>query len=259
MALFFADVVSDCGAVSCIQNSHHYTNTTEDTCAVALHGGCDLDCGGLLAQCASAVRNHTRGLDVGDVDRALVRIFSQRIATGEFEPDGAESVSYRKIGLEHFNSSAAQQLALQTARESVVLMKNVARTLPISLPSLSVGVHTNTEDNQQLKILAAGPGLKNDMLGDYHGTPPVHITFEAGLRNFELRAGFNLTVLDGCDINSADESRIPAVVSAAKDADVVFLFLGLDGSIENEGQDRPIGDSIKNTTALNSNVSCLSV
>eukprot|EP01044_Picomonas_judraskeda_P006920 COSAG03_NODE_716_length_6124_cov_162.473693_5_plen_93_part_00 len=30
------------------------------------------------------------------------------------------------------------------------------------------------------------------------------------------------------------------MVEAAKGADVVALFLGLDGSIENEGQDRPI-------------------
>ena len=41
-------------------------------------------------------------------------------------------------------------------------------------------------------------------------------------------------------MNSNDTSQIPAAVSAAKTADVVLLYLGLDGSIENEGQDRPI-------------------
>ena len=53
-------VVSDCGAVSCIKDDHHFTNTTEDTCAAALQGGCDLDCGGLLSQCAGAVAQKTR-------------------------------------------------------------------------------------------------------------------------------------------------------------------------------------------------------
>ena len=48
-------IVSDCGAVSCIMGDHHFTNTTDDTCAAALQGGCDLDCGGLLSQCAEAV------------------------------------------------------------------------------------------------------------------------------------------------------------------------------------------------------------
>jgi beta-glucosidase-like glycosyl hydrolase len=55
----------------------------------------------------------------------------RRISTGEFEPEGAEGVSYRRIGLEHFNTTAAQELALDTARQSVVLMKNDAATLPI--------------------------------------------------------------------------------------------------------------------------------
>ena len=50
------------GAVSCIMDDHHFTNTTEDTCAAALQGGCDLDCGGLLSQCAQAVTEKTRGL-----------------------------------------------------------------------------------------------------------------------------------------------------------------------------------------------------
>ena len=50
-----------------------------------------------------------------DVEKALVRVFSQRIETGEFDP--AETVSYRQIGLSHFNTSAAQALALETARQ----------------------------------------------------------------------------------------------------------------------------------------------
>jgi hypothetical protein len=63
-------------------------------------------------------------------------------------------VSYRQIGLQHFNTSFARALALDTARQSLVLMKNTARALPVA-PGLN--------------IVAAGPGLLNDMLGDYHG------------------------------------------------------------------------------------------
>ncbi len=32
-------VTSDCGAVSCIINDHHYTNTSDETCAVVLNAG----------------------------------------------------------------------------------------------------------------------------------------------------------------------------------------------------------------------------
>ena len=162
-------VVSDCGGVSCIQNAHHFTNTTEDTCAAALQGGCDLDCGGLLAKCQNAVQQKTRGLSETDVERALTRIFSQRIETGEFDP--VETVSYRQIGLEHFNTSAAQRLALDVARQSLVLMKNTAATLPLVAPSAASD--SDGSGSSSLKVVAAGPGLSNDMLGDYHGTPPV--------------------------------------------------------------------------------------
>ena len=70
------------------------------------------------------------------------------------------------------------------------------------------------------------------------GTPAEHISFEAGLRTFV--ANESLTVLPGCDVWSADASRIAAVAAAARTADAVLHYLGLDGSIENEGQDRPI-------------------
>ena len=141
--------------MSCIKDDHHFTNTTDDTCAAALQGGCDLDCGGLLSQCAEAVTKKTRGLDEDDVDTALVRIFSQRIATGEFEPD-ANDVSYRKLGLEHFNTTAAQTLALETARQSMVLMKNDASALPIELQSVVSNTETHEDAVTQLNMVVAG-------------------------------------------------------------------------------------------------------
>jgi hypothetical protein len=104
-------------------------------------------------------------------------------------------------------------------------------------------LYLEATDNSYFFVCAymhPGPGLQNDMLGDYHGTPAVHITFGDGLRAFESTHAVNITTLPGCDVNSPDSSRISAVVEAAKTADVVVLFLGLDGSIENEGQDRPI-------------------
>ena len=41
-------VTGDCGAVSDVFNTHHYTNTTGATCAVVLDAGTDIDCGSFL-------------------------------------------------------------------------------------------------------------------------------------------------------------------------------------------------------------------
>ena len=112
-----------------------------------------------------------------------MRIFSQRIATGEFEPD-ANDVSYRQLGLEHFNTTEARALALDTAvctlslaraisrdlsralrverefflsvslcceqRQSMVLIKNIGDALPIELELLG---HTETS---RLNMVVAG-------------------------------------------------------------------------------------------------------
>jgi beta-glucosidase-like glycosyl hydrolase len=42
---FTGYIVSDCGAISNIIETHHYTDTPEATVAAGLKGGCDLDCG----------------------------------------------------------------------------------------------------------------------------------------------------------------------------------------------------------------------
>ena len=60
-----------------------------------------------------------------------MRIFAQRIATGEFEPH-ATDVSYRQIGLEHFNTTEARALALDTA--VCTLSPSVPLSLSLSLP-----------------------------------------------------------------------------------------------------------------------------
>ena len=69
----------------------------------------------------------------------------------------------------------------------------------------------------------------------------MRLTLPCGWDNAGLRSYLDtshLTVLPGCAVNSNDTSGIGAVATAAKTADVVLLYLGLDGTIENEGQDR---------------------
>ena len=119
-----------------------------------------------------------------------------------------------------------------------------------------------------LRSLFILPLISQSYCNETSSSEQVHVTFSDGLQAFASVSchlflsvfllsvfppslsvtgcvhssshALNITTLPGCDVNSPDTSRIPAVVEAAKGADVVALFLGLDGSIENEGQDRPI-------------------
>lgn len=44
--MFHPDITSDCGAVSNVQNDHHYTDTPDKTVTAVLTAGMDTDCGG---------------------------------------------------------------------------------------------------------------------------------------------------------------------------------------------------------------------
>ena len=50
-------ITSDCGAVSCVIDDHHYTNTSDETCSVVLNAGmvciCPSGGGGGRRRCAS--------------------------------------------------------------------------------------------------------------------------------------------------------------------------------------------------------------
>src|SRR5689334_750136 len=59
-------ITGDCGAVDQVQNGHHYTNNPDDTCAVVLNAGTDIDCGGFLPG------NTAQAIKDGKVSTALL-------------------------------------------------------------------------------------------------------------------------------------------------------------------------------------------
>lgn len=70
------------------------------------------------------------------------------------------------------------------------------------------------------------------MQGNYYGQAPyLHSPLIAA-----LNAGFNVTYVQGADINSTNTTRFAAALDAAKLADVVIYVGGIDNSIEEEGK-----------------------
>ena len=127
-------MVSDCGGYLhqlCMQ--HNYTSTVQDTVAVALHAGTDLNCGHFYS-------NYTQqALDNGtivesDIDQALQRTFNVLVRLGWFDPP--EQQPYRHLNSDSINTTEAQQLALESAQESIVLLKNVNKALPLNIDQL---------------------------------------------------------------------------------------------------------------------------
>ncbi|HEY1264584.1 MAG TPA: glycoside hydrolase family 3 C-terminal domain-containing protein [Terriglobales bacterium] len=165
-------VVSDCGAVTDIFSGHHFAKTLEEGVADAFKAGTDLICGWpppVMGEKTAALAAVKQGLlPEADLDVALRRLFIARFQLGMFDPP--EMVPYSKITASENNTEAHRQLALKTARESIVLLKNKNGFLPLKKAYRTIAV--------------IGPNADSlDALeGNYNGTPSQPVTILAGIR-----------------------------------------------------------------------------
>ena len=153
-------VVSDCAAAADIFTGHHYVPDMAHAAAAAVKAGTDLECGYGEGQAyPSLVDAVHRGLiKESEIDNALRRLFRARFKLGMFDPPS--SFAYGQIPISEVNSPEHRQLSLQAARESIVLLKNQAQTLP-----LKPGIRS---------IAVVGPAaeLIQALQGNYNGPPP---------------------------------------------------------------------------------------
>ncbi len=148
-------VVSDCWAIIDIYKHHRIVETPAEASALAVKSGCDLNCGCSYDTLILAVREGL--IDEETIDRAVSRLFTARFRLGMF--DLPERVPFAEIPFEVVASPRHAALALESARESLVLLKNEGALLPLSkeLPSIAV-IGPNAD------ALAS-------LLGNYNGTP----------------------------------------------------------------------------------------
>ncbi|XP_065885416.1 uncharacterized protein [Dysidea avara] len=211
-------IVSDCGAISNILSTHHYTSNNADTVAAGLRGGCDLDCGSFYPSHAQeAIDDKT--ITEADLDLAVTRLFTYRMRLGMFDPPN--DTSYHILSPDDVNTADSQELALKLAQESIVLLQNNKSVLPLD-PKLSVAVMGPNSD------------ATTTMQGNYHGTAPFLISPIDGIKSMAS----NVTTAKGCDVKCTDDSGFKEAVTAAQNAQAVIVVVGLDGSQESEGHDR---------------------
>ncbi|HWF93198.1 MAG TPA: glycoside hydrolase family 3 C-terminal domain-containing protein [Terriglobales bacterium] len=166
-------VVSDCGAVTDVFEGHHFTKTMEEGSAAAFKTGTDLICSyppdhAGFERDALLKAVHEGFLSESDLDRSLQRLFTARFKLGMFDPQSM--VPFSSIKPEENDSEAHRQLALQTARESIVLLKNKGNLLPLK---------TNYKT-----IAVVGPNADSvdALVGNYNGTPSKPVTILDGIR-----------------------------------------------------------------------------
>lgn len=164
-------VTSDCGAIRDIYSSHqwvpegwdHPVNATE-AAGLAIKAGTDLNCGGVYA--CEAVNAVNEGiLSEDDLDIALVRLFTARMKTGEFDPK--ESVPYASDEYswsKQISNEEHTALSAQASEEAVVLLKNT--------PAAAETENLLPLNQETVKdVVIVGAQADSIILGDYSGTP----------------------------------------------------------------------------------------
>ncbi|MEN6358187.1 MAG: glycoside hydrolase family 3 C-terminal domain-containing protein [Armatimonadota bacterium] len=219
-------IVSDCGAIQDIHQSYKITNCTAESAAVSVKNGCDLECGCVYASLINAVE---KGLITEkQIDIALIRLFTARFKLGMFDPP--ESVLYASIPYETVDSDENRELARETARQSIVLLKNNSRLLPLR------------KDLKTIAVIGPNADALDALLGNYNGTPSKWVTPLQGIRS-AVSIGTRILYSKGCELVENDPACLPArklfgeAVAAAQRSDVVIMCLGLTPLLEGEAGD----------------------
>ncbi len=139
-----------------------------------------------------------------DLDDALRGSLRVQIRLGLLDPPGRSPFTTMKGQPNPVESAAHKAIALQVAREAVVLLKNANGMLPL--------------DKKKLHSIAVVGPLANVVYPDFYGgTPPYAITVLDGIRQETGSAVKLVTAADATDA---------AAVTAAKSADVAVVVVG---------------------------------
>ncbi|XP_073029612.1 beta-D-xylosidase 1-like [Primulina eburnea] len=212
-------IVSDCDSVGVLFNQQHFTSTPEDAAAITIKAGLDLDCGPFLAvHTEGAVRSGK--LQVGDVNGALANLLKVQMRLGMF--DGPKQ-AYLKLGPRDVCTEAHQQLALEAARQGIVLLKNRNRALPMS-----------TRQYRTVAVIGPNSDATVTMIGNYAGTPCKYTSPLQGIMRYAKTAH-----VQGCaSVTCLDNKQFGQAEAAARQADATILVMGLNQEVESEARDR---------------------
>lgn len=170
-------VVSDCGGPNHLLDAHHYVNSKKAAAIASIKAGLDLECGDDIYRqpLLDAVRSGE--VSMAEIDTAVYRVLRVRMQLGLF--DDPANNPYNKISPETIGSKAHQLLALQAARESIVLLKNENHFLPFNQKKIK-------------SIAVVGINANNTEFGSYSGNPAgTAVSVLQGIKN---KVGDNIEI-----------------------------------------------------------------
>jgi beta-glucosidase len=219
-------VTSDCGAINWMWKYHKSDSTAMGAAVRAIENGTDVECGQYWSKnwefntLAQAVEKGA--IDESVLDNALKNLFTIRFRLGMFDP--LEAVPFSTIPYDVLKSDKHHDLALQAARESMVLLKNNG-ILPLSKNIKSIAIVGPNADNKKV------------LLANYHGIPPFLITAVKGIKT-KLPANTHIYANQAIDyVLPIDGKNLDSIVQQAAQCDVIVFVGGISADLEGESGD----------------------
>ncbi|KAK7259239.1 hypothetical protein RIF29_24840 [Crotalaria pallida] len=214
-------IVSDCDSVGVFYDNQHYTSSPEEAAADAIKAGLDLDCGPFLGlHTQDAVKKGL--LSEADVDGALVNTLTVQMRLGMFDGEPS-SQAYGHLGPKDVCNPAHQELALEAARQGIVLLKNNGPSLPLSL-----------QHHRTVAVIGPNSDVTVTMIGNYAGIACGYTSPLQGIGKYAK----SIHQLGCANVACTDDNQFGSAIDAARQADASVLVMGLDQSIEAETVDR---------------------
>ena len=238
---FKGHVVADYYAIAQLQDLHHVAANKSEAAKLALEAGVDIELPEPQTYPTLIDLVKSGKISEATIDRAVARNLRAKFLLGLFENPYVDPELAAKLA----NHPVHRALALEAARESIVLLKNENNLLPL--------------DRTKLKTLAViGPNAATVHLGGYSDNPGRGVSVLQGVKD-KAGAGINVVYAEGCKITreggnwfgdtaqpsdeAEDRKLIAAAVETAKLADVALLVVGGNEDTNKEAwADNHLGD-----------------
>ena len=219
-------VVSDLGGVATMVQGHAAGKMSYvDAVAQSLMAGCDFSDNEYEANIPAALREGK--LTEARLNDALTRVLRVRMRLGEFDPH--ESVPYSKISPDVICSAQHRAVALEAARQSIVLLVNRDNCLPLDRTTLK-------------RIAVIGPLADQVVTNNYNGKTDRCVSPLQGIKDRATAGTEILYARGGLVVGTANAAEAAAelrkAAETARQADVAVVFVGTTAAVEQEGRDR---------------------
>lgn len=221
-------VISDMDSIADIWWSHKLEKNAAAASARAIKNGMDMCMGG-MSMGAGAYMALTEAVQTGlcteaDVDLALSRSLYVRFRLGLLDPP--EKVPYAQIPLSACDTPEHDALALECARESMVLLKNTDNLLPLAKKGTLAVIGPNAACEFTRGWMGTG---QSTQYGNYSGAAshPIHVL--DGIRK-KLDGAGTVLYAKGCTLTRLDAKMTAEALAAVEQADTVIMVMGLSAS-----------------------------